>query len=566
MLLWAVGSVLGVALAVVAVIGWTNPRMLSFVNPKRMPLPVASNDENVRIELRTAIEAFYEGELDVARRGVDKVLRASVDEPGALVLKAALAGRVGDKHARGEALRELGRLLAEGLPASCLGDAELVRAVLASATETAEGVRREWEGCSTCRSNGFGHLLFSGLLADRFAHDRELGTLIAKEARRLLPRSALPVADHARFVLSSGDDGHAREALAIVDEGLAINPHSPVLHQVKAEVLLALERYDDAERELREVLSMSTTPDATALLAQVLLLRGDEEGRRDVVQAALRRSTAEAHAALASHHASALIGAGRVREALAMFHGALAACVKAGTPSSLAAASLVALDALRASDAAHVGAELEGLKEATAELLKHIHLPGEQADVTRWVLHLVEGVLAADRGEHEVARHRLEQLERASSDKLPPQAHQGILAYLAYRVHLAGGEKLDEAERAASHLAHPCAEAEAKARLAAARGNTEEARRAFQRLVERERYCRLYTHGGAHVLNARAALVMLDAEAGKLDEARRGLEALLAAYPKADENLYAIRQARAALGQAEPEDEPSSQGDASSAR
>ncbi len=545
---WAAAGTVIVLLVAVIIAGWGEGRFGALLD-ERMPLPVVSSDDNVRIELTNAIEAFYDGELDVANRAVEKVLRASPDEPGALLLKIALSGRMEDELAQVKAMTRLRELVDAGLPKSCQQEAGLLEAVVRSVKASAAGLRKTWSGCASCQKTGLGNLIFAGFFADRFAYDADAGMKAAQAAHRLLPRAALPFADEARFHLRGSAGDGASSALAVVERGLAINPESPLLHQVKAEAQLALGRYTDAARELRISLSMSSSPEADALLAQTLLLLDDEEGRRDVIEAALRRSTPHARATLAMHHGAVLVGAGRMKEAVGFYGAGIEAAVKSGTPADLAAAAQLALDALRAADAAHVAGELHSIRSAAERLLRHISLPRVQADVMKWVLHLVDGALAADRGDVQEANERLEQLKGAASELMPPQAHDGIVGYLTYRVYLADDAKLDEAERAADFLGHPCSVQEAKARVAAARGDEALARRRWQQLVAREGLCRLHSYGGVHTLNARAELIALDAKAGKLDDARAGLARLREVYPRADEDLPALVLARTAVGE-----------------
>lgn len=536
----AAGALVCLVIGLLVAAGWEGGRLLHLLE-ERMPLELTSDDHTVRIEMTNALEAFYDGELDVANRAVDKVLRSSSEEPGGLVLKIAISGRMDDKFAQTAALARLGKLLQKGLPVRRDDDEALVRAVVRSARGTYDDVGRAWRECAECRETGLGNLLFSGFFAARFSHDAASGLEAAEAAIAALPRAALPVADKARFLLKRGAGGSAEESLAVVQKGLETNRGSPLLHQVKAEALLALGRYREAEKELRAALSMSVSPEADALLAQTLLLLGDENGRRGVIEAALRRSTPRAQASLAIHHGGALVGAGRLKDALALYSDAITTARESGTPADLAAASFVALDAMRAADAAHVVEQLDGIKVAAEGLLKHINLPRDQADVLKWVLHLVEGARAADEGDLATAEQKLTQLRAASSELLPPQAHNGIVGYLTYRVYLAQKQMLDEAGRAAELLGHPCSVLEAQARVAKARGNAALERERWQLVVEREGVCRLQSYGGVHSLNARAALVSLDAKAGNVAAAKEGVAEVRARYPQADADLPAMR-------------------------
>lgn len=175
----------------------------------------------------------------------------------------------------------------------------------------------------------------------RWVLDRRPGDL---EAHRWLAAAAYDLGDHPTAVgaletVTKLDPGDARawrtlgllykedvdheHAEAAFAASLRANPAQPEARMGRAEVLVALGRHAEAERELAACRGKVPEAGRADLLAQCLLLRGDEAASLAVIDAALE--AAPGHPGLLGQRARFDLTEGRPAEALARLDRAVAA-------------------------------------------------------------------------------------------------------------------------------------------------------------------------------------------------------------------------------------------------
>lgn len=528
----AAAAMIALVVAAVAAGAWYERRHAH----RDVPVPLKLDEPEIEEELVRAFGALYAGEVALADRTAERILARSPDEPGALLVRGVIAERQGDFLGRDRFIRAAAGAVDDSGDLLCGDGEELLRLATRLIDADAPSIKDAWRRCEECRSSLLAHLVVAELLASENVDGFTEAVAILEEATTMAPDAVLPYVDRARFLIRLN---RADEAVAAARAGLERNPRSPLLRLTLARGYLALGRYRDAAHEVEGAGGLTAGRDAAILLASAHLFLGEEEARRRVLEAALT-APADVRLEIVQAHGSALVGAGRGRDALALFRESIGDALAQLAPSEAAYTLLVGLQAMEA------GAREDGLLSLSAlgdDVLKAPELSHEHGDLIKAVQLLVQGVLAAERGDLDEARAVLQRLESAA--QLPPQARAPILSHLRYRVlmHEPGGK--ERALGAAATMEHRCRVAMVKARIHRAAGDVEDAKALYRQVVDMQAYCKQSQFEGAYVMESLADLAELYAEEGDASEARRAVATLRELFPYADADTPALVRARA---------------------
>ncbi len=473
-----------------------------------IPVKAGFFDVSVRRALFPAMDAYMQGDLRQVEATVEPY--AKQGEPFALFMQGLVEMHQDHWNARSLAFS------AGAAEASRLFFPSPLKDIIVFAGEVQrtppEGVMPLLRACDGCLSMPFSSLTAAAIVAHH-AFDAGLeSTKILDDPDNVVMPSPMAGILRARGLLQAAK---LREAKAAVDAALEKTP-SPWLELVDAEVLLALDDCDGAQSRLRGAMPRVQGPEASLLLARLYLLcsgrpghEGDEQRRATRIATDLSAATPDVALEIAWDHGAALAGAGRAKEAVALFIEGIDRAVQdadrrpAEAPVLISSAGQLAMWGLQAVDAVRADAEIPLLVERTKALLTDRRMPERSKGLLTSVLTIVEGLLAVRAGQLDDAKARLATLEQLS-ERIPPMARSKVLDYVGFPIALLE-RRFDEALQIAQRLDPHCRRLHATAQVHVAARDGQE-RASLQALIAVAPYCRLSGFEGAYVLSAEQML------------------------------------------------------------
>ena len=523
---------------------------LLFINGKeahnelRSYLPVRFGDNDpASLELQNTVQAFLRGDLAATALGIQHIEKMDPGEPSVLILQALIL----DQHAVAERRALLTRLPAASAQVifHLYNGTDIAELLADGYDRTPEDLIKRLEGCRACKKSVVTLVAVAEMLATTpkaeaalEIYDRAIGTS---------PNVALP------YVLKSTMLMHNAQpalALGVATLGLERVPDSPALLLASGTAKLGGGQFHEAIDDLKRSVEQNGGIDAQLELAHAYILVGDEAGRATTIAGVLRAATPLALCRIARLHGTALVGAGRGDDALALFNGcydSLATLHSAPDPQLIAELKGAFMSSLEDFDALN---DTALWRRMYADAAKRLGPMLTSESTPKAIEGVANTLIKLSNGDTKGADEGLKKLEALEDSAWPPHARDAILSLVSTRV-LPAVNDFTGAINATRNIQRRCGYHSRRAAIFRAEHSDVEAADEIARIMELASYCRSAEYQGAYLLEALVTRAEMDAEKNPKQAVDQLDKAMQDLFPNAVEGALVTRAA-AVIGHGAP--------------